>query len=110
MTGRATLPLRRPRASGAPARALPPWRQVPPPAPGTLPRLLPPTGPVPVGLRAHLARHGPLPYRGGPHLLTGEVEAAGLTGRGGAAFPTFRKLAAVAGYGPVPVVMANGAE
>jgi NADH:ubiquinone oxidoreductase subunit F (NADH-binding) len=43
-------------------------------------------------------------------VLTGEVAAAGLTGRGGAAFPTHRKLAAVAGYGRSPVVMANGAE
>jgi NADH:ubiquinone oxidoreductase subunit F (NADH-binding) len=37
------------------------------------------------------------------------VEAAGVTGRGGAGFPTWRKLAAVAA-GKDPVVIANGAE
>ena len=38
-----------------------------------------------------------------------EVDRAGLTGRGGAGFPTERKLAAVAA-GRVPVVIGNGAE
>ena len=41
--------------------------------------------------------------------LIREVERAGLTGRGGAHFPTARKLAAVAA-GPGPVVVANGTE
>lgn len=77
---------------------------------GGLPRLLPSRGAVPVDLEAHLHSHGPLPYRGRPGLIVGDVEAAGLTGRGGAAFPTYRKLAAVAGYGPTPVVVGNGAE
>ena len=58
---------------------------------------------------AHLADHGPLPYRGGTGLLISEVAEAGLTGRGGAAFPVARKLAAVAA-GRRPVVIANGAE
>jgi NADH:ubiquinone oxidoreductase subunit F (NADH-binding) len=77
---------------------------------GGLPRLLPVQGVFPVDLAAHRALHGPLPYRGAPRRLIGEVEAAGLTGRGGAAFPTYRKLAAVSGYGPAPVVVGNGAE
>ena len=38
------------------------------------------------------------------------VEAAGLKGRGGAAFPTATKLAVVAGRRGDPVVVANGAE
>ncbi|MGE5134125.1 MAG: NADH-ubiquinone oxidoreductase-F iron-sulfur binding region domain-containing protein [Gemmatimonadota bacterium] len=78
--------------------------------PPALPRLLPDHGVVPVDLRAHLRRHGTLPYRGGPRRLIPEVEAAGLTGRGGAAFPVHRKLAAVAGSGSRPVVIGNGAE
>jgi NADH:ubiquinone oxidoreductase subunit F (NADH-binding) len=76
--------------------------------PPQLPRLLPRAGGV-AGLPAHLAEHGPLPYRGGTGLLTAEVAGAGLTGRGGAAFPVARKLAAVAA-GRRPVVVANGAE
>jgi NADH:ubiquinone oxidoreductase subunit F (NADH-binding) len=78
-------------------------------APG-LPRLLPGHGAVPVDLRTHLQRHGTLPYRGGPRRLIPDIEAAGLTGRGGAAFPVHRKLAAVAGAGSQPVVIGNGAE
>jgi NADH:ubiquinone oxidoreductase subunit F (NADH-binding) len=61
-------------------------------------------------LRAHLARHGPVPYRGRAGLLIGDVKAAGLTGRGGAAFPTYRKLAAVAWARGHKVVVGNGAE
>jgi NADH:ubiquinone oxidoreductase subunit F (NADH-binding) len=67
---------------------------------------------IPAGtddLTKHLRRNGPLPWRGGPGLLLATVERAGLAGRGGAAFPTWRKLAAVAA-GPRPVVVANGAE
>jgi NADH:ubiquinone oxidoreductase subunit F (NADH-binding) len=77
---------------------------------GGLPRLLPSQGVFPIDLAAHLARHGTLPYRGERHRLIQEVADAGLTGRGGAAFPTHRKLAAVGEHRPPPVVMANGAE
>ena len=80
-----------------------------PPGPG-LPRLLPDAGAVPVDLRAHLAAHGPLRPAGGRGGLQREVAAAGLTGRGGAAFPVARKLAAAAQARPAPVVAGNGAE
>jgi NADH:ubiquinone oxidoreductase subunit F (NADH-binding) len=84
------------------------------PAPGTarggqdLPRLLPADG-APADLRAHTELHGPLPRLPGRELIA-ETEAAGLTGRGGAAFPTYRKLAGVASHGVPPVVIGNGAE
>jgi len=80
-----------------------------PGAPG-LPRLLPASGAVPVDLRSHLARHGPPRYPGGPGRLLAEVAAAGLTGRGGGAFPVARKLAAAAEARPPPLVIGNGAE
>jgi len=73
-------------------------------------RLLPAGGAVPVDLRAHLDRYGTLPRAAGPGRIIAEVEAAGLTGRGGAAFPTHRKLAAAANSRPAPVVAGNGAE
>jgi NADH:ubiquinone oxidoreductase subunit F (NADH-binding) len=75
-----------------------------------LPRLLPLVPGVPEDLRAHLARYGRPPYRGGPGLLIHGAEAAGLTGRGGAAFPVHRKLAVVAGARGRKVIVANGAE
>ena len=45
---------------------------------------------------------GPLPRMDAAALIH-LVEAAGLTGRGGAGFPTARKLSSVAGHGPVVV-------
>jgi NADH:ubiquinone oxidoreductase subunit F (NADH-binding) len=74
-----------------------------------LPRLLPATG-APMELAEHLQVHGRTPYRGGPGLLIHTIESAGLTGRGGAAFPTHRKLTAVASQRGAPVVVGNGAE
>ena len=63
----------------------------------------------PMSLAEHDAVHGPLPLASSAEIIA-EVAAAGLTGRGGAAFPVHRKLAAVAA-GPAPrVVIANGAE
>jgi len=78
------------------------------------PRLLPERfGGGPASLEEHLTRYGRLPSGwGGPwrEQLIAEVGRAGLTGRGGAAFPTARKLAAVAGGPDMPVVIANGTE
>ncbi len=83
--------------------------RLPGPADRLLPRLLPADG-RPAGLPAHLALHGAPPYRGGPGPLIAELRESGLTGRGGAAFPVHRKLAAVAAAGNRPLVVANGAE
>ena len=72
-----------------------------------LPRLLPP-GYTPLSLAAHVERYGPLPPLG-PDVVD-VVERSGLRGRGGAGFPTARKLAAVAGRKGRAVVVANGTE
>jgi NADH:ubiquinone oxidoreductase subunit F (NADH-binding) len=61
-------------------------------------------------LIAHTDRFGRLPYRGGKGLLISDVKAAGLTGRGGAGFPTAAKLSAVMNARGRAVVVANGAE
>jgi NADH:ubiquinone oxidoreductase subunit F (NADH-binding) len=61
-------------------------------------------------LLAHVDRFGRLPYRGGKALLISDVKAAGLTGRGGAGFPTAAKLSAVMKSRGRTVVVANGAE
>ena len=86
--------------------------------PGQLPRLVAPGAPL--GLQAHRGRYGPLPsWPAGPAQLIASVERAGLTGRGGAAFPTARKMRAVAGTAARTgrgrrrggaVLIANGAE
>lgn len=66
-------------------------------------------------LDEHLRRYGPPPLpraqgrRPAVHLVRA-VEEAGLTGRGGAAFPTGRKLRSVAESSGRPVVVANGME
>jgi NADH:ubiquinone oxidoreductase subunit F (NADH-binding) len=57
----------------------------------------------------HVARNGPLPWPTTPGALIGAVQEAGLTGRGGANFPTWRKLARTA-VTTSPVVIANAAE
>jgi len=66
----------------------------------------------PASLRTHRDRYGPAPRLGtGRHgALIDGVTHAGLTGRGGASFPTGVKMRAVArGRGPA-VVVANGME
>jgi NADH:ubiquinone oxidoreductase subunit F (NADH-binding) len=76
-----------------------------PAPPGVLP-------PRPLNLAEHRQRHGPVPW----HVFAGEgslidtIEAAGLTGRGGAGFPTAAKMRAVARGGRKTVVLANGCE
>ncbi len=79
--------------------------------PARLPRLLPA---APEDLRGHLARYGATPYRGyrdRAGVLIGDIEAAGLTGRGGAAFPVYRKMAVVArARAGRKVIVANGSE
>jgi NADH:ubiquinone oxidoreductase subunit F (NADH-binding) len=91
-------------------------RAAAPSEPSNVPRLLTETP----TLQAHLARHGALPYRdrvgtpSSPGALIADIEAAGLTGRGGAAFPVHRKLSAVVAAAGKrsrsPAVIANGAE
>lgn len=121
-----------PRGSGGPvSRASAPGGSGGPPPrasspPGGLPRLVAHGGPL--GLRAHIDRHGPPPLHGpaghrasgrGAHWLIAGVERSGLTGRGGAGFPTGRKMRAVAEAGSRPaglrrggrpVIIANGVE
>src|SRR6202046_5597600 len=80
------------------------------PARGGFPRLLPPGGPG-AGLLARLGRHGRVPYQDSAGARIGEVRAAGLTGRGGAAYPVHRKLEAVAAARPGrAIVVGNAAE
>ena len=72
----------------------------------TPPRLL---TPMATSLGDHLQRYGVLPPLSAAAILS-EVDASGLLGRGGAGFPTGRKLRAVAtGTGPA-VVVGNGCE
>ncbi|WP_328351253.1 NADH-quinone oxidoreductase subunit F [Mycobacterium sp. NBC_00419] len=66
-------------------------------------RLLGARGP---GITAHQSHFGPMPQVG-PDLVAA-IGEAGLSGRGGAGFPTARKIGAVTGG--KPVVVGNGAE
>lgn len=64
----------------------------------------------PARLGDHLARYGPPPYPSERAALIRLVDEAGLTGRGGGAFPTARKLRAVAAGRRPAVVVVNAAE
>jgi NADH:ubiquinone oxidoreductase subunit F (NADH-binding) len=75
----------------------------------------------PTGLAEHEQLYGPLPlpagspHQGGtgrqqPRRLIEVIERSGLTGRGGAGFPTGRKMRSVAAARGRAVVVANGAE
>lgn len=84
------------------------------PPPGALPRVLrglPPNGAL--SLDEHLDVHGPAPALSPRHAastLIDELERAGLTGRGGAAFPTARKVLAASKRRGRPVVVVNATE
>jgi NADH:ubiquinone oxidoreductase subunit F (NADH-binding) len=62
----------------------------------------------PASLAEHHRQHGPLPSIGS--RLIDVADAAGLTGRGGAGFPTGRKMRMVAGARGNKIVVANGCE
>ena len=66
----------------------------------------------PATLRTHVSRYGPLPLGGlsRPGALIDAVTQAGLTGRGGAGFPTGVKMHAVGSRRGPAVVVANGME
>jgi NADH:ubiquinone oxidoreductase subunit F (NADH-binding) len=81
-------------------------------APAATLRLLdgPPASAGPESLAAHLARLGPRPQHPGGSLIE-VIDAAGLRGRGGAAYPAARKWAATRDRSSGnAVVVANGAE
>jgi NADH:ubiquinone oxidoreductase subunit F (NADH-binding) len=81
--------------------------------PAGLPRLLRGVGAEPTAtLQSHLGLHGRAPdlRRSAPSQLIDEVEASGLRGRGGAAFPVAVKLRATAGRRGHKLVLANAAE
>jgi NADH:ubiquinone oxidoreductase subunit F (NADH-binding) len=67
-------------------------------------------------LSSHLAAYGPLAIARIGRELIDSLEAAGLTGRGGAGFASWRKIAATAkasqtrSFGGRPIVIGNGAE
>ncbi len=78
------------------------------------PRLLPPEPWEAATLAAHLERHGALVQHPSSaqwrEATLGEIERAGLVGRGGAAFPTGRKLRVLLAHRGRPFVVANGTE
>jgi NADH:ubiquinone oxidoreductase subunit F (NADH-binding) len=83
--------------------------------PSGLPRLLsaiPSRGAM--SLARHEAVHGSMPHaqrrRDGRGELIGQLEQAGLHGRGGAGFPTAAKMRAVAASRGRPIVLVNAAE
>ncbi len=63
-----------------------------------------------VPLAAHVERYGPLPLELRAAELLDRVARSGLTGRGGAGFPTATKLESVLRRGTRPIVVANGTE
>jgi NADH:ubiquinone oxidoreductase subunit F (NADH-binding) len=64
----------------------------------------------PVPVAEHVERYGPLPLELRPAELRSRIAESGLTGRGGAGFPTAAKLESVLGGRMRPIVVANGTE
>src|SRR6185437_5699649 len=64
----------------------------------------------PLSYAEHCSRHGRLPLELSALDLRRRISESGLTGRGGAAFPTAIKLDAVIRAGSRALVVANGAE
>ena len=69
----------------------------------------------PVDLAGHLAAHGPARVPTGPNVerqraLIATLEASGLTGRGGGAFPAWAKLALAYTGGAGGILVVNGME
>lgn len=82
------------------------------PAPNQLPRLLLGVGERPTHeLDEHLAMHGGHPdMRLAPEQIIDAVQAAGLRGHGGAAFPTAIKMRSVASRRGAKVLLVNATE
>jgi NADH:ubiquinone oxidoreductase subunit F (NADH-binding) len=64
----------------------------------------------PVHVAEHLEQYGPLPLQLRPEELRRRISESGLTGRGGAGFPTAAKLESALGGRTRPIVVANGTE
>ena len=88
-------------------------------APAGLPRLIPAAAVADPGIAGHLYQLGSPAHSPGAtspgqaRAIIAEVQAAGLTGRGGAGFPVHRKLSAVARAARArhaSIAVANGAE
>jgi NADH:ubiquinone oxidoreductase subunit F (NADH-binding) len=74
-----------------------------------VPSLVSSDGPVSLDAHRSTAR-APEEFRGQSRKLLAEIDASGLRGRGGASFPTARKLQAIAGRDGVVVVNASEGE
>ena len=81
----------------------------PPQGTSWVPRLLQVPATSVVDLATHVHLHGTLPSVQGQDILA-DVDDSGLLGRGGAGFPTGRKMRTVAAGGGRTVVVANGCE
>jgi NADH:ubiquinone oxidoreductase subunit F (NADH-binding) len=64
----------------------------------------------PVAVAQHVERYGMLPLELRPEELRRRIAESGLTGRGGAGFPTAATLESVVGRRTRPIVVANGIE